>query len=61
MLRSGWCNYRDAYVVVKETITVAGNTLNNWSNKKLRINRTGKNVRKMFDLDHAYQKSITHP
>ena len=37
MLRSGLCDYSDAYIVVKVRITVEGNTLNNRANKKLAI------------------------
>ena len=35
MLRSDLCNYSDAYIVVKGTITIVGNNANNQDNKKL--------------------------
>ena len=35
MLRSGLCDYSDAYIVVKETITVEGNSTNNLEDKKV--------------------------
>ena len=47
MLRADLCDYSDAYILVKGTITVEGDD----DDKGLRI---------MLHLDHAYQKSITH-
>ena len=47
MLRADLCDYSDAYILVKETITVEGDD----DDKDLRI---------MLHLDHAYQKSMTH-
>ena len=35
MLRSDLCDYSDAYIVVKERISVRGNNANNQENKKL--------------------------
>ena len=35
MLRSGLCNYSDAYIVTKETITVEGDNNDKTRNKKL--------------------------
>ena len=52
MLRSDLCNYRDAYIVIKGTITVEGANDGKKRNKKLaRI--------KLF-LYHTYQKSKAH-
>ena len=52
MLRSGFCDYTDAYIVVKGTIDleVAG-----------KYNKKGVPFKKiMLHLGHAYQKSIRH-
>ena len=35
MLRSDFCDYRDAYIAVKRRISFRGNNANNWENKKL--------------------------
>ena len=37
MLRSGLCNYSDAYIVTKETITVEGDNNDKARNKKLML------------------------
>ena len=37
MLRSGLCNYSDAYIVTKETITVEGDNNYKTRNKKLML------------------------
>ena len=37
MLRSGLCNYSDAYIVTKETITVEGDNNDKTRNKKLML------------------------
>ena len=42
-----FCDYNDAYIVVKGTITVEGDKYDKTRNKKL-------------ILDYAYQQSITH-
>ena len=34
MLRTDLCDYSDAYIVVKRTITVAGTNVNNRTNKE---------------------------
>ena len=52
MLRSDLCNYRDAYIVIKGTITVEGANDAKKRNKKL--------ARIMFFLYHTYQKSKAH-
>ena len=53
MLRSDLCDYSDAYIVVKGTITIErdGDNKKEIKNYPLRI---------MLYLDHAYQKSIRH-
>ena len=50
MLRSDLCDYRDAYIIVKGTITVEGN---DDSKKEIK----NYHFRKMLHLDYAYQKS----
>ena len=52
MLRSDLCDYSDAYIVVKETITVERDNNTKKRNKKLTFKNNDH-------LDHAYQKSIT--
>ena len=54
MIRSDLCDYSDAYILVKGTITVEGDDDDDTKeieNYPLRI---------MHHLDHAYKKSITH-
>ena len=53
MLRSDLCDYSDAYIVVKGTITVEGTNYANKKNKKV-------TSRVMLHLDHENKKSITH-
>ena len=53
MLRLDFCNYSDAYIVVKGRITVEGDNNTKQRNKIIIII-------KMVQFDHAYQKSITH-
>ena len=53
MSRSNLCDYIDAYIVVKGTVTVEG------VNDAKKINRK-LTLRIMLHLDHVYQKSITH-
>ena len=53
MLRSDFCDYSDAYIVVKRTITVEGNNVAKTRNKKFTF-------KDMLHFDHAYQKSVTH-
>ena len=50
MLRSDICDYSDAYITVKERISVTRTNNANRRNKKL----------VMLDSDYAYQKSIAH-
>ena len=53
MLRSDLCDYSNAYIVAKWTITVDGNYDNKKRDKKLPF-------KKDAHLDHAYQKSVTN-
>ena len=53
MSRSNLCDYIDAYIVVKGTVTVEGDNDAKKINRKLTL-------RIMLHLDHVYQKSITH-
>ena len=46
MLRSGLCDYRDAYIVVKGIKNVRSNNVNR--------------IKKKLTLDHVYHKSILH-
>ena len=50
LLRSDICDYSDAYITVKERISVTSTNNANRRNKKL----------VMLDSDYAYQKSIAH-
>ena len=51
MLRSNLCDCSDAYIIVKERISVTGTDNTNRRNKKLTF-------KIMLHLDHAYQKLI---
>ena len=53
MSRSNLCDYIDAYIVVKGTVTAEGDNDAKKINRKLTL-------RIMLHLDHVYQKSITH-
>ena len=54
MLRSDLCDYSDAYIVAKRTITAEGDD----DNKKEVKNYP---LIIMLHLDHVYQKSVIHP
>ena len=53
MLRSNVCDYGDAYIVVKVTITVEGDNDAERRNKKLTL-------RIILHLDYAYQTPVTN-
>ena len=57
MLRSNLCEYSDACIVVKGTITAEGDDDNK---QKIKNFKNLNPLRIMIHLDHAYQKSITH-
>ena len=53
ILRSGLCDYSDASIVVKETLTVEREKDDKTRNKTPMFKNNDP-------IDHAYQKSITH-
>ena len=53
LLRSDMCDYRDAYLGVKRTITVQGPNVNDWTDGILTL-------KIKIHLDNAFQTLITH-